>query len=193
MLDNDGQLSPNRERRTGAGELDCYVPSSPRGEAAEDSDAGEDDSADAGKGPHTEVLLQHNDAIGSDDDASEAQPAACTILPSRLIYPITREPPTNPKQFLLPRTVPNGTPLVQVFEFRDIYVWIGHSVLASRNERWDVGHPTEPGEKCPCFFALRHIRNPPPGDIQRIRDERIRLGLSLEKKTPSEEQRDEFT
>ena len=79
-----------------------------------------------------------------------------------------------------------------MFEFRDIYVWIGHSMLASRNARWDGGHPTEPGEKCPRFFAPRWIRDPPPGDILRIRNERIRLGLSLEKKTPSQEQHEEF-
>ena len=109
-----------------------------------------------------------------------------------LICPISREPPTDPRQFLIPCTVPDGTPLLQVFELAELYSWIGHAMQASRNARWDVSHPTEPWEKCPRFFALRFIRKPPIKDIRRIRAERIRLGLSLEKKKPSKEQKKEF-
>ena len=156
MTDNDGPSSPHRARRAGAGEVDRYAPPVPKGRQEQENRSAEDQAdTDPGEGPPAAVGLNNNEGMDSDDDASEANPAAATILPSRLICPISREPPTDPRQFCIPRTDPDGSELLQVFEFADIYTWIGRQGLASRHVRWDVGHPTEPSEKCPRFFAVR--------------------------------------
>ena len=185
MPDIDGPSSPNRARRAGAGEIDRYAPPLPQGRREEEEGSAEN-QADAlrGEGPPAAVGLDNNEGMDSDDDDSEDNVAAATILPSRLVCPISQEPPTDPRMFCIPRTDPDLSQLLQVFEFAELYTWIARETWGSR---WDVGHPTEPREKCPRFFAVRYLRRPPIEDQRRITEERIRLGLPLEKKQPSHE------
>ena len=190
MPDSDGPSSPNRARRVGAGEIDRYAPPVPH-DRREDDESADDDEADAlhGDGPPAAVGRDNDEGMGSDDDDSEDDVGANTILPSRLICPICQEPPTDARMLCFPRTDPTATALLQVFEFAEIYKWIARETFGSK---WDVGHPTEPREKCPRFFAVRYLTKPSAPDLLRIAEERIRLGLPLEKKQPSNETKKMF-